>query len=445
MMEFRILGPLEVTDDGRSLELGATKQQTLLAVLLLHPGEVVSPTRLMHELWGEAPPASGAKAVQVYVSGLRRLLGAETIVTRTGGYLLEPAWLDAAEFERLATLEQFRDALALWRASTVLQGIEFEGLRRQRGRAAGGAAAGGARAARRGRPRARPPRRGGRRARGADRRPPVPRAAAAQLMLALYRCDRQADALQAYQDARAQLVDELGIEPGERLRELERRDPRAGPGARAAGDRGAAAPPAAPRAAPGRPARAAGDRRVARAGASPSGSTRRRSTPGWTRCARRVDRAPRRRVEGSPATRSSACSGPTRAARGRRAARRPRAPRASCATERPRLELGDRVRRGVRRRRRAARGGEVFGVAAALEARRRAGRDPARRRASHGCCATPCGPSRPSRGVAPARARAGERRRPAAAGPFVDRERELDALRAAFAEPRDERACRRSP
>ena len=86
MMEFRILGPLEVTDDGRSLELGATKQQTLLAVLLLHPGEVVSPTRLMHELWGEAPPASGAKAVQGYVSGLRRLLGAETIVTRTGGY-----------------------------------------------------------------------------------------------------------------------------------------------------------------------------------------------------------------------------------------------------------------------------------------------------------------------------------------------------------------------
>ena len=81
----------------------------------------------MHELWGEAPPASGAKAVQVYVSGLRRLLGAETIVTRTGGYVLEPEWLDAAEFERLADLGAVpRRARAVARAA--LQGIEFEGL-----------------------------------------------------------------------------------------------------------------------------------------------------------------------------------------------------------------------------------------------------------------------------------------------------------------------------
>ena len=142
MMEFRILGPLEVTDDGRSLELGATKQQTLLAVLLLHPGEVVSPTRLMGELWGEAPPPSAAKAIQGYVSGLRRVLGAEAIATRPGGYLLAPGRRDADAFARLAAdaqarmagdpgaaAETLREALGLWRGEP-LQGIEFEGLAR---------------------------------------------------------------------------------------------------------------------------------------------------------------------------------------------------------------------------------------------------------------------------------------------------------------------------
>ena len=135
-MEFRILGPLEVTEGGRPLELGASKQQTLLGVLLLHPGEVVSPGRLMRELWGESPPASAAKAVQGYVSGLRRLLGAGTIATRTHGYVLalEPDQLDAAAFERLAAdaqarlaqdpaaaAESLRRALALWRVAALLR------------------------------------------------------------------------------------------------------------------------------------------------------------------------------------------------------------------------------------------------------------------------------------------------------------------------------------
>ena len=97
-MEFRILGPLEVTRHGQVLELGATKQQMLLGVLLLHAGEVVSPTRLMHELWGETLPSSAAKGVQGYVSGLRRILGADAIATRTRGYVVTPDWLDAAEF-----------------------------------------------------------------------------------------------------------------------------------------------------------------------------------------------------------------------------------------------------------------------------------------------------------------------------------------------------------
>ena len=82
MMEFLILGPLEVTDDGRSLELGATKQQTLLAVLLLHADEIVSPTRLMTELWGEDPPSTAAKGIQGYVSSLRRIRAASTSTQR---------------------------------------------------------------------------------------------------------------------------------------------------------------------------------------------------------------------------------------------------------------------------------------------------------------------------------------------------------------------------
>ena len=126
-MEFRILGPLEVTQDGRALELGATKQQTLLAVLLLHPGEIVSPTRLMTELWGEVPPSTAAKGVQGYVSSLRRILGPDAIATRTHGYVLEPEYLDATLFERLAAEGRYRDALALWRGEP-LQGMAFEGL-----------------------------------------------------------------------------------------------------------------------------------------------------------------------------------------------------------------------------------------------------------------------------------------------------------------------------
>jgi len=72
MVEFRILGPLEVVEDDRPLVLGGPKQRALLAVLLLHRGEVVSTDRLIDQLWGERPPASAAKSVQVYVSNLRK-------------------------------------------------------------------------------------------------------------------------------------------------------------------------------------------------------------------------------------------------------------------------------------------------------------------------------------------------------------------------------------
>jgi DNA-binding SARP family transcriptional activator len=235
-MEFRILGPLEVSEHGRTLELGATKQQTLLGVLLLHPGEVVSPARLMHELWGEAPPASAAKAVQGYVSGLRRVLGADRIVTRTRGYVLAPARdeLDAAVFERLAAdaqarlagdpaaaAELLREALALWRGEP-LQGLDFEGLARNEAE-----------------------RLAEQRLAVLERRVeadlavgrhaelvaelqelvaahPFRERLRAHLMLALYRSGRQADALSVYRETRSLLADELGLEPGEDLRRLER-------------------------------------------------------------------------------------------------------------------------------------------------------------------------------------------------------------------------------
>ena len=234
MMEFRILGPLEVVDGDRTLELGATKQQTLLAVLLLHPGELVSPTRLMHELWGEEPPPSAGKAIQGYVSGLRRILGAETIVTRTRGYVLSPGRLDADAFARLAAeaqarvagdpaaaAELLREALALWRGEP-LQGIEFEGLASNEAE-----------------------RLGEQRLAVLERRVeadlalgrdaelvaelqelvaahPLRERLRGHLMLALYRSGRQADALAAYRDTRTFLADELGLEPGEELRRLER-------------------------------------------------------------------------------------------------------------------------------------------------------------------------------------------------------------------------------
>ena len=98
-MEFRILGPLEVAENGSAVDLGAAKQQTLLGVLLLHIGEVVSTARLVDELWGDAPPATAPKAIQGYVHGLRKVLGPEAIGTRAGGYL---AAIDPDPARRLA-------------------------------------------------------------------------------------------------------------------------------------------------------------------------------------------------------------------------------------------------------------------------------------------------------------------------------------------------------
>src|SRR5919201_1869665 len=90
-MEFRILGPLEVVDDGRAVDLGGPKQRALLALLLLHANEVVSPDVLADALWEGQPPPAAAKTLQAYVSRLRKALGRDVLETRGHGYLLRVA------------------------------------------------------------------------------------------------------------------------------------------------------------------------------------------------------------------------------------------------------------------------------------------------------------------------------------------------------------------
>ena len=106
-MEFRVLGDLEVQHDQRAIPLGAHQQRALLAILVVNAGEVVTTDRLIDGLWGDEPPARAAKAVQVYVSRLRKALAAvagaaadDVIVTRDHGYVLrvDPARVDAAAF-----------------------------------------------------------------------------------------------------------------------------------------------------------------------------------------------------------------------------------------------------------------------------------------------------------------------------------------------------------
>src|SRR5215212_1103995 len=104
-MDFRVLGPLEVAGDDGGLELGGLKQRSVLAMLVLNAGEVVSKDRLVDALWGASPPLTAGKTVQVYVSRLRKALADDRLVTRAPGYVLylEPGELDLARFEALVT------------------------------------------------------------------------------------------------------------------------------------------------------------------------------------------------------------------------------------------------------------------------------------------------------------------------------------------------------
>src|SRR4051794_1155796 len=235
-MDFRILGPLEALDGTRPVALGGRRRRAVLAALLLHPNEALSNERLVDELWGEAPPANALKTLQVNVSRLRKDLPDDVLVTRGHGYELpvEPEALDASRFEGLLdegraelaaerperALEALERALSLWRGPPLADlayepFAQAEIARLEDLRVAADEQLVDAKLAL--------GRHGdvvGQLERLVEEHPYRERLRA-QLMLALYRADRQADALQAYQDARRQLVEELGIEPGERLRELE--------------------------------------------------------------------------------------------------------------------------------------------------------------------------------------------------------------------------------
>jgi predicted ATPase/DNA-binding SARP family transcriptional activator len=235
-MEFRILGPLEVRTDGRAVPIAGPKPRAVLAMLLLHADQPVSAERLAAALWGEDAPAAAVKTVQVHVSRLRKALGDPDVLTTTpAGYRLKvrPEQIDAACLERdVAAGRQelaagradqaarlLRAALALWRGAPLAEfawapfapaevnrleelHVAAVELRVEADLAAGRAAELIAELQQ------------------LTCRHPWRERLHALLMLALYRSGRQADALEAYRHARDVLVEQLGIEPGDELHEL---------------------------------------------------------------------------------------------------------------------------------------------------------------------------------------------------------------------------------
>jgi predicted ATPase/DNA-binding SARP family transcriptional activator len=268
-VEFRILGPVEVDDGGRALDLGGMRERTLLVRLLLSANRVVPAHRLAEDLWSGDPPPHSSATLRVYISRLRRALGphAGVLLTQAPGYRLSlpDDQLDAARFERLvqdgdgylaagepeAAAKTLREALDLWRGpalSSVAElpfaqadaaRLEEARLTALESRIEADLACG------------RPASLIGELDSLAARHP-LREGLTGRLMLALYRCGRQADALRAYGDLRTRLADELGIDPSSGLRLLQGQilqqdaalDWRGG--AAAPGGRGAAGEPPAP-------------------------------------------------------------------------------------------------------------------------------------------------------------------------------------------------------
>ena len=231
-LEFRILGPLEVSDETGHIALGGPKQRGLLAILVLEAGRVVATDRLIDLLWGEEPPKSATASLQNAVGRLRRAIGPDVLETRSPGYLLRVArdQIDAGRFERsLADARRLPPeerskrldaALAMWRGPALadftfddfaqaetrrLEELRVTALEERieadleldrHGDVVGPLEA-------------------------LVRDHPLRETFRRQLMLALYRAGRQAEALEVYQDARARFVDELGIEPGPELKRLQ--------------------------------------------------------------------------------------------------------------------------------------------------------------------------------------------------------------------------------
>jgi DNA-binding SARP family transcriptional activator len=231
-LQFRILGPLEVSDETGPIALGGPRQRGLLAILVLEAGRVVPTDRLIDLLWGEEAPKTATASLQNAIGRLRKALGSDVLETRAPGYVLGVAaqQLDARRFERALAdsrnlpADERRDrlqaALDLWRGPALAEfafddfaQAEIRRLEELRLIALGeridadldlgrhGDVIGELEALARDHP-----------LRETFRR---------QLMLALYRAGRQAEALEVYQDARARFIDELGIEPGPELKRLQ--------------------------------------------------------------------------------------------------------------------------------------------------------------------------------------------------------------------------------
>jgi DNA-binding SARP family transcriptional activator len=239
-MEFEILGPVTVRRDGEPVALGGPRQRALLALLLVHGDEFVPTDALIDELWPSEPPQSGATVVQNQVWRLRKALGVERILTQGGGYAVrtEPGELDLGRFRELvrraegsepsARAALLRDALELWHGPPISDVTETPTLRLEAGRLEEA-----------------------RLATLEDRveadlelgrqgdlvgelatltaRHPLRERLRGQQIRALYKAGRQAEALDVYRETRRLLADELGLEPGPELRELQqailRQDP----------------------------------------------------------------------------------------------------------------------------------------------------------------------------------------------------------------------------
>jgi predicted ATPase/DNA-binding SARP family transcriptional activator len=221
-VEFLLLGPVEVRSDGAPVALVRAKERALLAALLIRPNTVVSSDALIADLWGEDPPATATNTLQAHVSGLRKAIGAERVERRDPGYVLhvQDGELDVDRFERLVARGEVHDALALWRGR-ALADVDLHG--------AGASEAGRLEELRAAALEERVERdlRGGQHAELLPElermveEEPLRERRRVQLMLALYRSGRQADALELYRRTRELLVDELGIEPGPELQQLE--------------------------------------------------------------------------------------------------------------------------------------------------------------------------------------------------------------------------------
>ncbi|MFF5247599.1 BTAD domain-containing putative transcriptional regulator [Streptosporangium sp. NPDC000095] len=239
-MDFKILGPIEVrAANGQPITLGRRKQRVLLAALLLNAGKAIPTHRMLDWLWGEQAPANAESNLYTYISALRRVLGSPSrIEAGSNGYVLRvaPDEIDVRLFEELAAqgrlmlskgrndvaLERYTRALGLWRAEAVLEGLSLpeplrgEAARLERLRTIVVDASLEARLALGQHGEVLPD------LEALTRRDPLNERLRAQLMLALYRSGRRADALAVYQHAREMLAAELGVDPGPELVRMHR-------------------------------------------------------------------------------------------------------------------------------------------------------------------------------------------------------------------------------